>query len=156
MPSDLPSSVTRPKHHRGKIIITTDTSTSGADWQLDPDGGSISLQFYWEISKQKGTFQEPFTLLQIAAFEMKKVDSVCLPFHFVLSERSRWTQCIAGNAVEVLREAGKSKDQGHAGWDRSFTIGRKSNSLENTLSAPNWPAGIRSHSKTWSVLVHLF
>lgn len=71
MPSDLPSSATRPKHHRGKIIIT-DTSTSGADWQLDPDGGSISLPFYWEISKRKGTFQEPFTLLQIVAVETKK------------------------------------------------------------------------------------
>ena len=72
MPSDLPSTVTRPKHHRGKII-STDTSTSGADWQLDPDGGSISLLFYWAISKQKSTFQEPFTLLQIAAFEIEKL-----------------------------------------------------------------------------------
>lgn len=72
MPSDLPSSLTRPKHHRGKIIITTDTSPP--DWELDPDGGSISLLFYWEISKQKGTFQEPFTLLQIAASEMKNLN----------------------------------------------------------------------------------
>lgn len=39
MPSDPPSSVTRPKHQRGKIIITTDTSPSGTDGQLDPDGG---------------------------------------------------------------------------------------------------------------------
>lgn len=39
MPSDLPSSVTRPKHQRGKIIITADTSPSGTDGQLDPDGG---------------------------------------------------------------------------------------------------------------------
>lgn len=71
MPSDLPSSATRPKHHRGRIIITADTSTSGADWQLDPDGGSVSLPFYWEISKQRGAFQEPFTLPPIAAFGMK-------------------------------------------------------------------------------------
>lgn len=71
MPRDLPCYVTRPKHHTGKIIITTDTSTSGADWQLDPDGERISLPFYWEISKQKGTFQKPLTVLRIAAFEMK-------------------------------------------------------------------------------------
>lgn len=56
---------------RQKIIITSDTSTSGADWQLDPDGGSISLPFHWEISKQKGTFQEAVTLSQITASEMK-------------------------------------------------------------------------------------
>lgn len=72
MPSDPPSSVTRPKHQRGKIIITTDTSTSGTDRQLDPDGGSILLLFYWEISKQRGTFLEAVSpSLQIAAFEMK-------------------------------------------------------------------------------------
>lgn len=72
MPSDLPSSVSRPKHHRRKIIITIDVSTSGTDSQLDPDGGSILLQFYWEISKQKGTFLEPYAFLQIAAFNIKQ------------------------------------------------------------------------------------
>lgn len=72
MPSDLPSSVTRLKHQRGKIIITTDTSPSGTDDQLDPDGGSILLLFYWEISKQRGTFLEAVHASpQTAAFEMK-------------------------------------------------------------------------------------
>lgn len=147
MPNDLPSSATRPKHHRGEIIITTDTSTSGADWQLDPDGGSISLPFYWEISKQRGTFRERFTPLQTSCFWNERI-LFCLSAVFLCSQQGLpgWTQCMLGNALEVLREGEKTA----TGWRRKVA---QTHSKKSSTSHCGLQGG---HSKTQSMFILLF
>lgn len=153
MPTDLPSCVTRPKHHRGKIIITTDTSylwrrvATGSRWREH-----IITVLLGGIKTERhipGTLRSPAD----CCFGNERFQLILFVWRFSLLSVSAWDgrsalQAMCWRSWEKQKRA-KTRAEG---WGRSFRMREKLKLSQRhdppTLCTELWPAGIHGHSKT--------